>query len=317
MSSTEVTHCEALIVGGGPAGLAAATWLGRYRCTTVVLDSCEYRNSRVDQAHGYLGSDPLGPGDLRASIHKDLANYPNVSIVCATARSIARRTGEEFGPKGTIEVATGDHTFFAQKVVLATGTRDEFPKVEGFWEHYGADVFHCPTCDGYEAKGRKVVVMGWNSDVTGFAEKLLNWAGSVTVVAQGKLIDGDREVQQRLASLGIGLREEDAVRLLGVRGALAGMLLQGGETLDCDYVFFSLPEHPVNSLAEQLGCELDETGHVVTDKQGRTSEEGVFAAGDLTPGEQLIQIAAAEGALAGISCATSLRKPPLDDNRFG
>lgn len=303
VSSPGTTNCEVLVVGGGPAGLAAATWLGRYRRSTVVLDSCEYRNARVDKAHGYLGSDPLSPDDLRESAHRDIANYPNVSIVCTTAENVVRTGAGEF------EVTAGDHVFRARRIVLATGTKDELPRVEGFWEHYGADVLHCPTCDGYETKGRKVAVMGWNEDVTGFAEKLLNWAVSVTVIAQGKFIDEDQKVKERLTSMGIALCEEDAVELLGKRGHLAGVRVESGETLDCDYVFFSLPEHPVNSLARQLGCDLDEDGHVVIDAQGGTSAENVFAAGDLTPGEQLIQIAAAEGALAGISCAGSFKEP--------
>lgn len=303
MSPPETRSCEVLVVGGGPAGLAAATWLGRYRRATVVLDSCEYRNARVDKAHGYLGSDPLSPEDLRKQSHADLSNYPNVSIVCAAAQTVIR------APAG-FEVTAGDEVFRAQRLVLAMGTKDELPGVKGFWEHYGADVFHCPTCDGYETKGRKVAVMGWNEDVIGFAEKLLNWAASVTVIAQGKMIDKDREVKQRLACLGIALNEDDAVELLGKRGHLAGVRLESGKLLDCDYVFFSLPEHPVNSLARQLGCELDEDGHVVTDAQGCTSVKYVFAAGDLTPGEQLIQIAAAEGALAGIACAGSFKDLP-------
>jgi thioredoxin reductase len=113
-------------------------------------------------------------------------------------------------------------------------------------------------------------------------------------------------VRAKLAGHGVALCEEDAVELLGKRGSLEGVRLQTGEVLDCDYLFFSLPENPVNGLARGLGCELDGDGHVVVDRQGRTSVEGVYAAGDLTPGEQLIQVAAGEGTLAGVACAESL-----------
>jgi thioredoxin reductase len=290
---------DALVIGGGPAGLAAAGWLARFRKKTVLLDSCEYRNRWVENAHGYLGHDPVNPEELLETARKQLAAYPDLAIVCTTAENAE-------AVDGGFRVTTGDGEFFARRLVLATGTRDAFPDIPGFFEHYGSEVFHCPVCDGYEAKDRKVAVLGWNDQVTGFAVELTNWAKTVTVVAQGNRIDEDDRVRARLSRHGVTLCEEDAVELLGKRGSLEGVRLQTGEVLDCDYLFFSLPEHPVNSLARGLGCEVDEDGHVVIDRQGRTSVDGVFAAGDLTPGEQLIQVAAGEGTLAGVACAESL-----------
>lgn len=290
---------DALVIGGGPAGLAAAGWLARFRKRTVVLDSCEYRNRWVDKAHGYLGHDPVNPTELLEAARKQLAAYPDLVIVCTTAE-----TAEAVD--GGFRVTSGDGEFYARRLVLATGTRDAFPDIPGFFEHYGSEVFHCPVCDGYEAKDRRVAVLGWNDQVTGFAVELTNWAKTVTVVAQGNRIDEDDRVRDRLKRHGVTLCEEDAVELVGKRGSLQGVRLQTGEVLDCDYLFFSLPEHPVNSLARLLGCDVDEDGHVVIDRQGRTSVDGVFAAGDLTPGEQLIQVAAGEGTLAGVTCAESL-----------
>jgi thioredoxin reductase len=293
------TEYDAVVVGGGPAGLAAAGWGARFSKKTLVLDSCEYRNRWVDKAHGYLGHDPVNPRELLETAQKQLADYPTLQIVCTTAESIDR-VGDTF------RVTSGDGVFTARRVILATGTKDVFPDLPGFFEHYGSEVFHCPVCDGYEAKDRKVAVLGWSRQVTGFAIELLNWAKTVTVVAQGTKIDHDDKVRGKLAQHGVTLCEEDAVELLGRRGSLEGVRLQSGEILDCDYLFFSLPEKPVNDLARRLGCELDENGHVVIDREGRTSVEGVYAAGDLTPGEQLIQVAAGEGTLAAVACAESL-----------
>ena len=294
---------DAVVIGGGPAGLAAAGWLARFRKRTLVLDSCEYRNRWVDKAHGYLGHDPVNPGGLLEAAHGQLAAYPNLTIICTTAESAG-------AVEGGFRVTSGDGVFFARRLVLATGTRDAFPEIPGFFEHYGSEVFHCPVCDGYEAKDRKTAVLGWNDQVTSFAVELTNWAKTVTVVAQGNRIDHDDRVRERLGRHGVTLCEEDAVELLGKRGSLEGVRLESGEILDCDYLFFSLPEHPVNRLARLLGCELDEDGHVIVDRQGRTSVGGVYAAGDLTPGEQLIQVAAGEGTLAGVTCAESLLELP-------
>ncbi len=298
-TDSKIPEYDAVVVGGGPAGLAAATWLARFRKRTLVLDSCEYRNRWVEKAHGYLGIDPVNPGELLERARRDLMNYPAAELVCAGVESIE-------GGAGTFVVTTPEQSYRARRIVLATGTSDVFPDIPGFFEHYGSEVFHCPVCDGYEAKGKKVAVLGWNEQVRGFALELLTWARSVTVVAQGERLKGDDKVKADLARHGVVVCDEDAAELFGERGALAGVRLETGEILDCDYLFFSLPERPVNRLAGQLGCETDEDGHVTIDKDGRTSVDGVFAAGDLTPGEQLLQLAAAEGVLAAIACVESL-----------
>jgi thioredoxin reductase len=292
--------CDVAVVGGGPAGLAAATWAARYRFRVVVLDSGEYRNRWVERAHGYLGSDPVGPAELLRRAREDLGQYPNAELVRLPALSVERE------PAGRFHVLTEEGELKAERLVLATGTRDELPEVKGFFEHYGADVFHCPLCDGYEAQGRSVVVLGWSKDVIGFAVKLLNWAKEVRLLTEGRSPAGEEADRAELAEHGIELWEDDAAELIGRRGALEGVRLRSGSTLPCDLVFFSFPNRPVNDLARQLGCTLTEKGHVVIDEKGATSVEGVYAAGDLTPGTQLIQIAAAQGARAGLACATSL-----------
>lgn len=72
--------------------------------------------------------------------------------------------------------------------------------------------------------------------------------------------------------------------------------------------FFSIAHHPVTGLGEQLGCERDTDGHLVVDASGATTVPRVFAAGDVTPGLQLVQVATASGAIAG--CALSLENDP-------
>jgi thioredoxin reductase len=91
--------------------------------------------------------------------------------------------------------------------------------------------------------------------------------------------------------------------MVGTRGALRGVRLRSGTVLECQFLFFYLARRPVSDLARQLGCRLDGDGAVITDQHGHTSVPGVFAAGDVTPGMQFVQTAAAGGAAAGIACA--------------
>lgn len=290
---------DAVVVGGGPAGLAAALWLGRYRRSVVVVDSQEYRSAAVERSHGYLGRDPQTPTELLARGREELLAYPTASVRHDAVSSILRRSD------GLFDVTVGDDELVAHRVVLATGVRDRFPSIRGFDEHYGASVFHCPACDGYEARDRDVVALGWDRHLVGFASTLLNWAGSVTVVTDGHRFEGDEACRATLDDNGIELIEQTAVELVGARGDLESVLLDDGRCLPASLVFFSLAHVPQVSLAEALGCELDDDGYVVVDRQGETTVPGVYAAGDITPGLQLVQVAAASGAVAGVGAAQS------------
>lgn len=292
------------MVGGGPGGATAATWLARYRQKVLVLDNGTYRNRWVEMSHGYFGFDPAPPSELRDAARAGLDRYPTVAVREALAEAACCRED------GLFSVRVEGEDVVARRLVLATGVRDAFPDITGFLEHYGTSVFHCPTCDGYEAKDRPVVVVGWSENVVGFALTLLNWASTVTVLTDGRTFEGDESARRRLNEEGVSIREHTAVAMRGQRGRLEGVELRGGEFIDCDLAFFSIAHNPVTDLAEGLGCELDDEGYVVVDETGMTTVKGVYAAGDLTPGLQLVQVAAAKGAVAGVACALSMSDYP-------
>jgi thioredoxin reductase len=293
------TEVDAVVVGGGPAGLAAGLWLGRYRRSVVVVDSQEYRSESVVHSHGYLGRDPQTPVELLERGREELHAYPTACVRPGRVTGIARRAD------GLFDVRLEDGELVAHRVVLATGVRDVFPSIRGFDEHYGASVFHCPACDGYEARDRDVVAIGWDRHLVGFASTLLNWARSVTVVTDGHRFPDDEACRSVLHDNGIELVEQGAVEFLGSRGALEAVLLSDGRSLPASLVFFSLAHVPQVSFAEALGCALDDDGYVVVDRQGETTSPGVYAAGDITPGLQLVQVAAASGTVAGVGAAQS------------
>jgi thioredoxin reductase len=291
---------DAIVVGGGPAGITAATWLARYRRGTLLVDAGEHRNRWVDASHGYFTRDPSSPGDLLAAGVEQLAAYPYVTIVAGRATSV-RRTDIGFG------VTVDGVEQHALRLVLATGVVDAFPEVEGFFDHYGADVFHCPTCDGYESRGRNVVVLGWNAYVAAFGLTLLDWARSVVVVTDGRTFPGDDSDRETLARFGVRVVEDEALRFVGSRGALRCVALRTLGDLPCELAFFTVAHRPRNELAAMLGVRVGHDGCVEVDGEGATDVPGVYACGDLTPGIQLVQIAAAKGAVAGIGAAQSLR----------
>ena len=234
----------------------------------------------------------------------DLSRYPEITVRRGRATAAIR------DDDGRFVVTVDGEDQIGLRLVLAMGVVDAFPEVDGFFEHYGRSVFHCATCDGYESQGRSVVVLGWGEHVTPFALSLLDWAGRVTIVTEGRRLEADDAHRAVLARHGIGVWEDDAVAFEGDRRALQGVRLAGGDVLGADLVFFSIAHRPRLELAEQLGCDMDGDGCLCVDRDGRTSVEGCYAAGDITPGFQLASIAAGKGAAAGVAAAISLQGEP-------
>lgn len=290
---------DVCIIGGGPAGLAAATWLGRFRRSVVVLDSGEYRNRWTARAHGYLGSDPMDPVELRRAAHRDLKQYERIQIREDRVASV-ENSADGFLSRG------GKEIYRSRRLILATGVVDAFPQIEGFTEHYGESVFHCPLCDGYEVKGKHVVLLGFSEESAGSARGLLNWAASVTLVAQRDAARDERQYTETRAEPAVEVLWARPVRFEGTRGELKGVTLDSGEFIGCDIAFFATGNYPKSKLADHLGCRFTEEDCVEVDGDCLTSVSGVYAAGDLTPGPHLIQVAAAKGAIAGSACAESL-----------
>lgn len=298
---------DAVVIGGGPAGLAAATWLGRYRRRTLVLDHGQHRNRHVDRAHGYLTMDPASPAEILERARAGVRRYEGVELRSSEVAAVRGECGAF-----TVDMVDGS-SVEALRVVLATGLRDVKPAIEGFDEHYGADVFHCPACDGLEAKDRDVVALGWSEDIAGFALELLDWAATVAVVTNGRRFEGDEARREALARNGVHLVEEDVAAFVGSRGELRAVRLAGGVELPCSLAFFSIDHRPRSPFAEALGCDHSDEGCLLVDEQGETSVPGVYGAGDITPGLQLLQVATAKGTTAGVGCARSLRREaPLD-----
>jgi thioredoxin reductase len=188
--------------------------------------------------------------------------------------------------------------------VLATGVRDEFPPVERFFEFYGRDVFHCSACDGFDARNRAVAVLGWGPHVAGFAVGLLDWAARLTVITADPA--ADPAALAALVEVGVDVVRDEAATFVGRRGALDGIELAGGGTVPCTLAFFSIAHHPQTGLAEQLGCAIDDDGHVAVDHESATSVPGVRSPAAYTPGMQLVAVAVGKGTVAGVSCARSL-----------
>lgn len=290
------------IVGGGPAGLSAAIWSARYGHSVVIIDSGDPRNWETRGVNGYLGLPSVRPAELRGRGRDEVRKYEDARLVDASVLRVDREGDDTF----TFRVEGGE-AIRARRVLLAIGMRDVWPDIPGLEQVYGANAHVCPDCDGFEARDRKVVVIGHGRRAVAMALALTTWTSDIVIATNGHPpeIDSD-ELSEKLDACGIRLLADKLVRVGRVGSTVTCLVLEDGTQLDADKVFFTLAQYPADDLGVQLGCERDQGGHIVISEHHATSVTSVFAAGDITPGPQLAIRAAAGGAVAAMAMHRSL-----------
>lgn len=271
---------DAIIIGGGPAGLQAALTLGRMHRRTLLLDSGEYRNGTVRHAHNLLTNDGRDPAELRRIARVEIAAYDTVETTDAAVSDIS-------ASDGVVRVVADGREHLSTAVILATGVVDDLPPIPGLAAHWGDTVASCPFCHGHEFAGRPVAVINAGTHAEMVARMLEPVASEVHVVDPADV----REVN--------GL--DDGLRLH----------LDSGP-LDVAGAFIAPGWRPRGGLLDRLGVQRQESGAVRTDPFGRTSVEGVYAVGDLAQADHLpgpmfsLAAAIAGGQLAAVAVVQSL-----------
>ncbi|HEV8496797.1 MAG TPA: NAD(P)/FAD-dependent oxidoreductase [Gemmatimonadaceae bacterium] len=289
------------IVGGGPAGLSAAIWSARYLHSVLLVDSGDPRNWETRGINGFLGAEGIRPPELRTR-GRELCRNLGVELVDAIVLRVEQTSDEEFAI-----CLEGGGRRVVRRLLLAIGVRDVWPDIPGLDHVYGANAHVCPDCDGYEARGKKVVVIGNGRRAVGMALNLTTWTNDIIICTNGRPPELDEpEYCEKLDALNIPVLTQPIAKVCREGSSIHCLMLADGMQLDTDKVFFTIGQYPADDLGVQLGCERDDEGHIIIDMHCHTSVINVFAAGDVTPGPQLAITAAADGATAALSMHKSL-----------
>jgi thioredoxin reductase len=302
MTSTKSdTRFDIGIVGGGPAGLSAAIWSARYLHSVVLVDSGDPRNWETRGINGFLGFEGIRPSELRAR-GRDVCRDLGVELIDAIVLRVEQERDDEF-----VICVEGGGKMIARRLLLAIGIRDVWPDIPGLEHVYGANAHVCPDCDGYDARDKKVVVIGNGRRAVGMALNLTTWTTDIIICTNGRPAELDEpEYCEKLDALNIPVLTQPITRVCREGNRIHCLMLADGMQLDTDKIFFTIGQYPADDLGVQLGCDRDDEGHIVVDEHCHTSVLNVFAAGDIIPGPQLAIAAAAEGATAALSMHKSL-----------
>lgn len=289
--NSELYDC--IIIGGGPAGLNAAVVLGRCRRKVLVFDTAQYRNKQSHGMHNYLTRDDILPSDFISICQKELEKY---SVQLLHKKIISASKNEE----GNF-VAKDDEgrSYHSKKLLVATGLTDTIPPIPGFKEMYGRSVFHCPYCDGWEVRDKKLGVYARNKEGWELALALKGWSDFVTLYLDGKnKIKPDQEEQLKANKIPVVRLAFE--RLEGKDGQLQKIVFKNGEKQECDALFFVNGYTQQCNLAEAFGCNINKKGVVVTNRFQQTNIDGLYVAGDASKDMHFVVVAAAEGAKAAV-----------------
>lgn len=280
---------DVAIVGGGPAGLAAALTLGRARRKVLLIDSGARRNQAATHVHNFVTRDGTPPSEFREVGREQLNKYPNVEIrdVFVTSTS---------GERDAFLVETSTGIVKARRLILCTGMVDEVLTLPGFKEAWGHSIFQCPYCHGWEVRGQQwgYLALDLQALEHGFPAVLQSWTNDVLVFTCIEL-NVPQSLLDDLKQRGIQYEPRVVQRLVVEDQKLTHVELLDGEQVPCEVLFAHTPQHQVD-LVKSLELELDAQGYVKVDPMSRqTSTPGIYAAGDLTTRAQAAIFAASTG----------------------
>jgi thioredoxin reductase len=290
---------DVVIVGGGPAGLSAATALARSLRTVLVLDSGRPRNARAGHLHNFLSRDSTSPQELLAHGRREVESFGG-TVVQAEVAHVTR-------VDGALAVTTIDGGVTrARRVLVTTGLEDRLPDIPGVAERWGRDVLHCPYCHGFEVRGRPVGLLAVGS-LAGHVAGLWRQLTDRVTVFRHDDAELDPEVRERLSALSVPVVDGPVAELVVVDDRLTGIRLASGKVVPVDAVVVAPRAGARAGFLAGLGLEtvdVEMGGRVVAtrleaDPVGRTSVPGVWVAGSVVEPMAQLMASAASGLMAG------------------
>ena len=279
---------DVVIVGGGPAGLAAALTLGRGCKKVLLCDAGTPRNAAAHAINNFVSQDGINPAEFRRVSREQLQKYPLVSVQKLLLEGIST-------VEGGFSVQSAEGFFTARRVLLALGMVDELPGLPGYRELWGNGLFQCPYCHGYELKDKAWGFWAASAQWLEFGLFLTGWTRDVMVFTNGDY-EVPPEIREKLTRAKITIEERKLIGLRGEHGKLCAVQVEGAEITREALVV--RPPQAQTRLVQSLAVALDEQGFVKINAQYQTSLAGIYAAGDLTTMAQAAMGAAAAGMMA-------------------
>jgi thioredoxin reductase (NADPH) len=301
MMNDEHDLLDCLVIGGGPAGLIAGLYLGRYRRKALVIDDGGSRVAMIPRSRNILGfPDGIAGPDLLDRMRRHNAQFGTPLELGRVQRLQQRRDG-------TFEAQAGSRQVRSHTVILATGARDVAPDVSGLPESLKAGhVRYCPVCDGYETQGQRVAVLG--REIHGLRESLFvaGFGNRVTWLSMGSQHAVSERDLVRLRERNVHIADGEVRHLHCAPGQGVHVEMDDGQRLSFDVLYPALGLAHASQLATGLGARALDDGQLEVDAHLQTNVPGLYAVGDVAAGLNQINVAAGHAAIAATAVHNSL-----------
>ena len=292
---------DCLVIGGGPAGLLAAVYLGRYLRSVQVIDAGESRAAKIPESHNYPGFFGIAGTALLSRLHAQARQY-GAELVSGRVTSL-RKEGNAF------VASSSSSEIRARFILLATGLIDHCPPIEGQPADCPSDVIRfCPICDGYEAMDRRVGVLGDIKAGGKKAQFLRTYTKDVSLFLTDETTD-DVALQEKLTNAKVRI----VGKLKQIRQATENTVTietHRGEIHELDALYPALGCVVRSDLASALGACSTEDGTLEVDDHQRTSVDGLYAAGDVVTDLHQLSVAFGHAAIATTDIHNRLPRNP-------
>ncbi|MGI9170420.1 MAG: NAD(P)/FAD-dependent oxidoreductase, partial [Caulobacteraceae bacterium] len=269
---------DAVIVGGGPAGLTAAIYLGRFRRRALVIDAGESRLGWIPISHNHPGfPEGIGGAVLLARMKTQARHYGAI-LETGTVQAIG-------GAVGGFTLDPARPRLRARYVVLATDAQDTPPPLPDLFDAVQRGLIRvCPICDAYEVIDKAVGVLGDGAQGAHEALFLADYSADVTLIHLGGPAHLDGPTRQTLKRAGIAVVEAPVEKVEIEGDRIAGLIHADGERRVFDTLYSALGMKSRCALARDLGAEVNQAGCLIVNHHQATSVEGLSSTGDLVRG---------------------------------
>lgn len=296
---------DVIIVGGGPAGLSAAIYLGRAKRDTLVIDSGKAMARWEPHVQNYLGFPDGISGDELLTRGSDHATAYGVEFADDEIVST-------HGKKSAFVLESEHHRYAARRLVIATGILHIPPDIEGVRECLGHSMFFCKDCDGNRVEGKAVGVYGWTNEAVEYALAMLVYSPKVAIFTDGRRPKWNKKHCHWIQSYCMPVYKPEIKNVNRSGHQLRSLELGDGSEVFIDALFTTRGDVYFNRLAKSLGAKVDRKGEIRVDEYQETTVPGVYAAGCVTPANCQIIIAAGQGAVAAQSINRDLFEESLE-----
>ena len=289
---------DCLIVGAGPAGLTAATYLARFRRRFVVVSDGRSRAQLIPRSHNCPGfPDGIGGPALLERMRAQAEKYG--------AEFIRGTVGGLHGNAGAFATEIQGRELRTRTVLLATGVRDIEPPLHDCKNAIERGLIrHCCICDAYEVIDGNIGVVGDGTKALNEALFLSTYSDRITLITANPL-NGEDEERARAAKIAAAIGPVESVFIENERIVA---LQVGGKRLLFDTLYSALGSEPRVELAASLGVNLSPGGCILVDSHMQTNVPGVFAGGDVIEGLDQIATAVGHAAIAATTIHNRLRE---------